>query len=956
MFIETAIEFMKKYSDRPAVEDYRRSITYGELDHDSSCIYSWLKKQGIGKEDFVLITLSRGVECIVSVLGVIKCGAAFVLLDSGYPADRIEYIRKDTGAKCEISDENYTSIIDTCEPLSGFEVADVHDAAYAVYTSGSTGKPKGVLHEYGNIELSSHYYSSLDESYTDCYTAFVAPFYFVVAVFYIASMFNSVRPLYIVPIEVLRDFRKLTAFIEEKKVFSIYLSPSYLRLYKNPAACLKRINTGSEPANGIYYGENGPAVTNCYSMSESGYSVLKTVLDRSYDVAPVGKPAFDIDVHLIDEDGNRVEGPGKGEICFRNEFFRGYINLPEKTEAALVNGIYHTGDIARRDENGFYYIIGRKDDMFKINGNRVEPAEIESEVKRVTGLNVAVAKGFTEGIRSYICLYYLKSEAEKLGIFKDGNLVIDQKKLADCLPVYMLPTYYVPLDKLPINANGKLVRRLLESPVVSEERTDYVQPEEGAESLVAGLMAESLKLDKVGANDDFYLIGGDSMGAIRFVALAGEYGVNITVSDLFKFRTPRALVTNVDIMASEDEEKLQKEDEAARKKDMHLLQMQSLNAVNCEKNADMPVSKIKLLYKLKEDVDVERLREALDKVFMHHPILLTSFGRNDDGRFCQRYDPSIFTPTKIIEMPEEDFRNNLSTLEGSFSMKEKRLHFRGIYKTSEGVYLLLVFHHILLDGMGVKLIVNNILKAYSSDEPLKRDYYYYILDKESSESEEMKAEAACELARINANGISGTLDPDLPGPDTCPGIRVNTLKRNDGEGNIFYSVASLMALAKTNNAQSGVVYFGYHGRDSVFKNSSAGGFVRYLPICMNINDYSSPAEFMDEARRQSAFFISHSSCFNNGFAIDTPIVNTMIVLYQKDIGTNDSFCDLITESIEVPTDMSAPMDLLSVRLDVDENRDDFPCIFVYSKGYYSENKADRFNSEFQKAITYLKEN
>ena len=89
MFIETAIEFMKKYSDRPAVEDYRRSITYGELDHDSSCIYSWLKKQGIGKEDFVLITLSRGVEWIVSVLGLIKCGAAFVLLDSGYPADRI---------------------------------------------------------------------------------------------------------------------------------------------------------------------------------------------------------------------------------------------------------------------------------------------------------------------------------------------------------------------------------------------------------------------------------------------------------------------------------------------------------------------------------------------------------------------------------------------------------------------------------------------------------------------------------------------------------------------------------------------------------------------------------------------------------------------------------------------------------------------------------------------------
>ncbi len=953
MYIEDAIRFMHLHKEKKAVEDDNGSMTYGQLDLESSCVYSYLKHQGIGKENFVLITLSRGIRCVAAILGVIKSGASFVILDSSYPADRVNYIRRDVNALCEINDDNYPSIVSTNAPLEGYEKTDVHDAAFAVYTSGSTGNPKGVLHEYGNIELIATLNSRFDEIDGD-YNALVAPFYFVAGIMGVINLFTYVRPMYIISSSMLRDLNKLKEFIIKKKISSIYLSPSYLRLYKEPAPCLRKITTGSEPASGIYYGDDGPVITNCYSMSEAGFPILMMRLDRSHDIAPVGRPVLDVDVHLEDENGNRIEGSGKGEICFRNEYVRGYINLPDVTAKAFVDKIFHTGDIGRRDENGLYYIIGRKDDMFKINGNRVEPSEIERHVEAVTGLNKVVAKGFCINGRSFICLYFIRNEAERLGLLTDGKLDIDENSLKKLLPSYMIPTYYIPLERFPINANGKMVRRLLEPPVTGDVSDGYVEPEPGNESLIADIMAKVLNISRVGAEDDFYQIGGDSVRSIAFCAMASDEGLQIPLSALHKFRTPRAIVKNIDLFSDLTEEELIKADEDARKKAMPLLQMQYINASSCEKDANAPIGKIKLMYKLKDDINLDRLSLAIDKVFRHHPILLTVFEKDGNGRFVQRYDPSVFVPTGIIDMSEEDFRENMGSLEGKFGIEERRLHYRGIIRTEEGNYLLLVFHHILIDGMGIRIICDNIFRAYE-DEELKRDCYYYLLEKMSESVEgDIKEEAIRELRTSGIDDLSGILQPDLEGPDTCPGIKKDLIISKENEGNVFYLACCLLALIRCNGTDKGVVYWGYNGRDDELKQNSAGGFVSYLPVCVDVGSARDPESIISEVKRQVDYYMVHNIFMDGGYAKDTKPVNTMMFLYQKDIYDIGLIEGLISEVVKMPVDVTSPMGILSVRLTKTEGSDKLPTLFVYSKGYYSEKLAEKYFSEFKKSILYLR--
>ena len=151
-FLEQMEENYKKHSNHLILsdEEYPNGITYQQLDDLTGRVHNWLKQNKIGKEDFVLINLPRGILPVIAFMGVWRAGAAFVLVEENYPPERIEFIRNDCGCRIEINKNNWEEIIN-CEYVEGHENTNIHDAAYAIYTSGTTGNPKGVLHEYGNI-------------------------------------------------------------------------------------------------------------------------------------------------------------------------------------------------------------------------------------------------------------------------------------------------------------------------------------------------------------------------------------------------------------------------------------------------------------------------------------------------------------------------------------------------------------------------------------------------------------------------------------------------------------------------------------------------------------------------------------------------------------------------------------------------------------------------------------
>ena len=211
----TIMEMLQKYTaenpNAPILFDdaHSKGITYTQFDEMTGKVYAWLKEQGIGKEDFVLINLPRGVFPIIAMVGVWKAGAAWALVEDTYAPERIAYIRKDCGCVAELNGSNWDTVMHM-EPISGFVTADLHDAAYAIYTSGTTGNPKGVLHEYGNLEraIESIKLNGVTPFGSKDRLALLAPLNFVASVIVILKALSiPCGRSYIVPYTVIKNPR-----------------------------------------------------------------------------------------------------------------------------------------------------------------------------------------------------------------------------------------------------------------------------------------------------------------------------------------------------------------------------------------------------------------------------------------------------------------------------------------------------------------------------------------------------------------------------------------------------------------------------------------------------------------------------------------------------------------------------------------------------------------------------
>jgi acyl carrier protein len=463
-------------------------------------------------------------------------------------------------------------------------------------------------------------------------------------------------------------------------------------------------------------------------MSEAGFLIAGTELDRAYDIPPIGVPLMPFeDLHLEDEEGRRVVGPGEGELCYHNFFLRGYINLPDKTARTVRDGVLHTNDLARRDEEGLYYVVGRLDDMFKINGNRIEPAEIERRVREATGLEQVIAKGFTEGGHSFICAYFLKEEAQRLNIWDGNRLTCSLDSLREHLPDYMIPAHYVALDEFPHNANGKLVRNQLPAPRIQTGDRTYTAPAGEKETLLCALMEKALHLDQVGAEDDFYEIGGDSMGAVVLLGLCEEAGLKIPLSVLYKNRTPRDLAKAWET-GQVLEGNMSERAREAMKKPLPILYEMKVHLKQMEERPDALTYNMPQLLKLKKGVDLSRLSAALDKVFRSHPALLSTF-RKTDGEWYQVFDESLFEPTQIITMSDEAFEQEMTHLVAPLPALGGTPHRRALYHTDAADYMFWDLHHSIVDGTSTMLMREQVWSCYADPEyVIPEDRYAWFLE------------------------------------------------------------------------------------------------------------------------------------------------------------------------------------------------------------------------------------
>ncbi len=935
-----------------------KGISFEQFYDLTGRIYAYLKTNGVGREDFVLINLPRGVQPVIAMVGVWRAGAAFALVEDTYAPERIKFIRDDCGCKIEINAENWATIMQMAQQ-DGYADVDVHDAAYAVYTSGTTGNPKGVLHEYGNLNegIDSLSYKGKSLVSDDERFALAAPLNFVASVMVILKIMDIPTPkFFILSYATVKNPLKLGFFMLEKRISITFLTPSYVRaLGSKTGPFLKKLIVGAEPANGIE--PHGLDIYNIYAMSESGFAVGIFKIDKSYDTCPIGQPQFDKQIHLLDENGKEVADDEIGELCVDNPYVRGYMNLPEENERAFKNGVYHTGDLAKKLPNGDFVLLGRNTDMVKINGNRVEPAEVEAAVKQVLNLDWCAVRGFEDDEQAFLAAYYTadipKPDAQKT-----------REALSMRLPYYMLPQYFIHIDKAPLKATGKLDRKALPKPDTSQYVSNYVAPTNETENALCKAMAIALKMKRIGIHDDFYELGGDSLASMQVIVGCGLKGLN--ASDIFRGRTPEKIAAiYLENHARNDLENFDEKNEKAKK---------TAHKVTTEQNFMIdyqfytPISTMYNLFGLirleKEMFEPERLAMAVSRVLRHHAVFGTTLEFNRDGDIVQSYHPELIEDIKVEKLSEFDLKHLRDDLVKPFKIMGAKLYRCRLFETEKALYLFLDIHHTIFDGTSFKVMMQNIANAYMETD-MEPDYYYLTLQKREDAENSQRYDEARKYYEERYNGDKWTCklktdhetrENKLAELESPIGLDPRELKLIEKKFNIsrneFFLTAFALAFAireKTGNVKFSWIY---NGREDVESMSTCGLLFRALPIAFELNREMDIRDVYARTSEQVAKAIENC-CYPYLYKNSNVVTDDIpCVLYQSDIREAKAN-GMVLEQVPIRQNNAASQSIMD--MDILDGEDGLKIVIHYSGSRYDRETMEDFTKFFIKICKVLAE-
>ena len=955
----------KEYPDRIALRSSanEEGITYSELDEYTGRIAGALKDRGIGKDDVVMVVLPRDIHSVAAALAVWKAGACVTLAEDTYAKERIQFIQKDCGAKL-VLDLPMLMEMPEHDPLSGHVIPDDHDACFIVYTSGSTGNPKGVIHEYGKIGLAvAALTKNALATPAGSLFAMTAPLNFLASYLTVFYIFSQGKCAYVLSYAAVKNPPLLLKVMEEKQAAEIFMTPTFLKACLRAWPSLTNFFIGGEACVNTWLPVS--RLINTYASSESGMPVTTYVVTAPEEKTPVGRPLPEDLMCILDENGKPVKPGEKGEICIKNLFTRGYLNLPEKNAEIFRDGLCHMGDIGYIREDGNLMFSGRKDDMIKINGNRVEPAETEAVLKKVLGLTNAVVKGFTEEKRSYLCAYFLRKEAAEKGIADEGGVAdagLIREKLADHLPYYMIPTYYVCLDRYPVNANGKLARKELKAPGAGLSG-QYEAPVSETEALFCDGFAKVLKLPKVGANDDFYLAGGDSAAAAALITKLDLPGLSI--SALYQCRTPRKLAAYYAEHAAEAFGRDEK-NEAARKLSWPLNDEMAFMFGRCSIAADRSPWYLNHLVKIKEGIAPEKLTAAVNKVFRSHSSLNSVVSYDRDGSLKIRYAPEMIPEIPLLSGSEAELQKYKDQFTRVFPVLDHPLYEAGVIQTEAALYLFANFFHALIDGTSVGILLKEIA-AFLADETFvpAKDYYYLFLSEEAKNKESAAYRTAAKhyadlyQRNITEPGILPYLRPDrATGKNACALFeaplslsRKEFMRRPIGHdyiGNGLFIMAFALALAAENGQDGAAVEWTYHGRNRAELSDQVGLYIRTPGVFLRFHENETLLELFTDIREQIDFGTAHCEV-NSVTASGKPFGKAAAFLYQKDI-YDLTASGIVSEEIDLMDVAASMYQYLEFEFIDSASEEFFSMELYYRADLYDEKTIRRFFERFDRIV------
>lgn len=974
------------------------SMSYEELDNLSEQIAAYLNET-VNNNKPVGIMMNRSFDMIVSIFGVLKCGASYVPIDPNFPQNRISLMLSNSGVETCLTDRaNYSkarefiadssiliaedaiAVAGSCTNVNSVSLDDI---AYTIYTSGSTGVPKGVMITHRNIiNFITGISREIEFKKNDVILALTTISFDIFVLETILPVIKEIQ-VEIANEDEQSDPRLLSGLIEEKGISVLQLTPSRLALLMDFDAdlrCLKKVRAL------IVGGEEFPfrlfeqvktkfegEIYNVYGPTET--TVWSTVKNLTHEnQITIGRPIANTKCSIINKYGNVLPVGFTGELCIGGDSVSpGYFKNRELSEKQFFvdeqfgsEVFYKTGDVVRWMPDGELYFEGRKDNQVKIRGYRIELKEIEyrlAEYKYIS--DVAVVHKSKQDF-AYLVAYYITKKEEL-------DITELKKYLEEFLPEYMVPSFFVKMDEFPMTPNGKIDRKRFPE-ITSNTEANHVDPSNPIETALVKIYSDILQIDPtaISTDDSFFELGGHSLNVASLMnKVMREFKVAISFADIFKSKTVQRIASLIESVLNENA--YCPIIKAEKKKYYSATEPQSRIYFSCMLLPDSLAYNMPQAFLIKKKLSAECIEDAFYKLLDIHESLRTSFHFLHERLVQKTHEIIDFKIEQLYASDFEGLEQAVQSFVRPFDLSEPGLFRAAVYYgASSEQFLLIDIHHIICDGMSKNILLKNLGMILGGDSVDNNklaytDYSEWIAENEDTRVSSEKINywkdqfstgvpvlnLPLDFQRQSAVSFEGkTLHFEL-GSDKLDMLR-NTVADNNVSVFVFLLTAFYTVLSKLTNQDDVVIGVPVAGREHPDLEGLVGVFINLLPFRISSDGNKSIKELLDSVHgltvnnlsMQSVSYETVTKHLNVERQIDRNLLFDVLFSYEKAENEKHSFIDKdIDAGIYKPAISKYDLSLIAI-----EKADTVSFEIEYRSNLFEEATVKRFAGYYLNAL------
>uniref|UniRef100_UPI000B29B220 non-ribosomal peptide synthetase n=1 Tax=Abyssisolibacter fermentans TaxID=1766203 RepID=UPI000B29B220 len=733
-------EQVERMPDKIAITCEDKKLSYRELNEKANGVAKVLRDKGVKADTIVGIMVERSLEMVTGLVGILKAGGAYLPIDPEYPKDRINHMLEDSNTDILLTQRRLTNILEFSGEIIDLEDNDIYigksrnlevinrakNLAYVIYTSGSTGKPKGVMVEHRNVSnFISGITNKIQLSAEKTILGLTSISFDIFVLETIVPLIKGMKVV-IASKEQQEDPRLFKQVIIKNDINILQVTPSRFKALISDWGNWKYLNRLKELIVG---GEDFPKellnniknklhvkVYNLYGPTETTvWSTIKDLTDETE--INIGKPIANTRIDILDKYGNQQPIGVAGELCISGDgVARGYLNRSKITMTKFVDNpfmpdvrMYRTGDLARWLPCGNIEFLGRIDNQVKIKGYRIELGEIENNLLQHEKIREAVVIVRKDGIEDkYLCAYIVSD--------KEFTTTELRTYLLKQLPGYMIPSYFMQLERIPLTHNGKIDRKTLEKLDINMTTgVEYERPRNEVETRLIDIWRNVLNVDKIGIDDNFFDLGGHSLRATILMAkIHKELNIEIPLKEIFTNLTIRELAQYIEELEESVYLSIEPIDEreyyplSSAQKRLYTLQQFDLEETSYNMTGAITLEGI---------VNKDKIQKAFDQLIKRHEALRTSF-KIVNGEPVQIIHKNIkFTIDYMTVKEKKEKEDKIKYFIEPFDLSRLPLLRVGLIKVDEEKHVLIFdMHHIISDGVSMTLLIKEFMEYYSGKE------------------------------------------------------------------------------------------------------------------------------------------------------------------------------------------------------------------------------------------------